>query len=462
MTIIEKNVLNTIGTIESLFSENFYEVTSAFRTLTKTVAKTQYKEDGLFFEFVKMEPTSRTERHQIMFSNSIPLKFANYARAINFNLNDSKYNFSVGFSGYTKVSGYLREFTTNYLDEFPRSYYRAVIIRNSDHALSGFFNHNNSLKIGDSTYGSGVLEITIKDVNLHLFTYTSEETKKSYFIIESQNETSYSEFISIQDELILSIIYLTGCFLGKNIYILGSKDKYFETDYILALKHFFDDLKDGHAAIPNVMLQHEAKVPVKRFPVNSLENLIHKILDSLVYKRAILLICQAHTEPPYVTSTLYSVALETITNEIFEEIKNKIIPINNKEIAKKLRNSLKKVLVEYKSLLTEDAFTKISYDLDRINSPTNKQKLLAPFTHFGITLPSKDMVAIEKRNDFLHGRIPEVDNNHSLSLTNGRLLFCINCLVLKHVGFAGYVTYTPTIYQFNNNIEVDDNLIREI
>ncbi|WP_153800392.1 hypothetical protein [Foetidibacter luteolus] len=318
------------------------------------------------------------------------------------------------------------------------------------------------MKIGTSTYGSGVLEINIKGTQLNLFSYKSKETKNSYFIIETQDKCSYSNFISLQDEIILAITYLTGTFLGKEIYIIGSDTNTFEKNSVLSLKRFFDDLKNGYAAIPDVTLQHQVNAPVIRFSVKCLESLITELIDSLVYKRTLLLLCQAHTEPAYVTSTLYSVALETITNKISEEIKEKIKPIKEKEISNNLRCELKKALQEFKAKLSDEAFTKITSDIDRINSPTNKQKLLQPFKHLNITLPSKDIEAIERRNDFLHGRIPEQDDKHYLSLTNGRLLFCINCLVLKHIGFEGYVVYHPSIYQFNNNLKIEESLIRKV
>ena len=182
----------------------------------------------------------------------------------------------------------------------------------------------------------------------------------------------------------------------------------------------------------------------------------------MVYKRTLLLICQAYTEPPYVISTLYSVALETITNKISEEIKEKIKPIKEKEISQSLRQELKQTLLTFKDKLTDEAFNKVASDIDRVNSPTNKQKLLQPFKHLNVKLPSKDIEAVERRNDFLHGRIPEENDKHYLSLINGRLLFCINCLVLKHIGFEGYIIYHPSIYQFKNNLRIEESLIRKI
>ena len=179
------------------------------------------------------------------------------------------------------------------------------------------------------------------------------------------------------------------------MFFIGSNTKSFEKTSLLSLKSFFDDLKNGTPAIPDIKLQYKVDQPVIRFPLKSLENLINELINSVDYKRTLLLICQAHTEPPYVMSTLFSVALETITNKISEEIKEKIKPIKEKEIAENLREKLKQTLLEFKSKLTEEAYNKITSDINRVNSATNKQKLLQPFKHLNIKLHSKDMEAIE-------------------------------------------------------------------
>ena len=152
MQTIEKQVTDTIRTIESFFSECYYEVSCAHDTLNKAVAKTQKKDEGFFFEFSKMTLPSQDERHKITYAPTLPINFANNFKSIEFDLSKAKYTLSVGFSGYTSVSGYIKEFTTDSLKNHGNSYYRAVIIRESDYALSGFFAHNNTMQIGTTSY----------------------------------------------------------------------------------------------------------------------------------------------------------------------------------------------------------------------------------------------------------------------------------------------------------------------
>lgn len=462
--IIEKNISQTIECLEKFFKRSFYEVRFDHPSIDKSVVKTVNTDKGLFFEFAKMILTSQKDSLKLFDKDDEIIEFSDFYTKLYFKINAcSEFKFTVGNSGYTTVSGYINDFTTNNLENFDNGFYRAVIITSEeDFILSRYIDRKYSLKVGTTEYGSGVLECTIQKQKLHLFNYSDEVTKKTYFIIESCEKTDYEKFSSILDEIVLGITYLTGTFLGNDIYILGSSKKDFKENSVLSLKSFFDELKSGYMAIPNIMTQHELNVPVIVFSEEVFSDFINELCRSLTYKRTVLLLCQAHTEPHYIKSALYSVALETITNEISPLIEKKCNPISSKSLSKKIRNDLKTSLDKFKDEITQDAFKKISSDIDRINSPTNKQKLNAPFEYFDITLKQKDIDAISNRNDFLHGRIPESADKHLLPIISGRLLFCVNSLILKIVGFKGYIMYHSIMYKINNKLDFDELPIRKI
>jgi hypothetical protein len=465
MGIIEKKVSRTIDTIETFFNENFYQVNFAHESVDKAVAKTTRKDDGLYFEISKMILTAQKSADKFFDDDDKTIEFQNFNKKILFNIQScSKVNFSVGLAGYTTVSGCINEFKTDKLDDYSNAYYRAVIVSSEDFQIGKYF-HCEKLKIKDAIYYSRILELSIQGIKLHVYPYSDKVTKRNYFFIETQEKEDYSKFEGILDEIVLAFTYLTGTFLGHEIYTLGSNDISFDSNQInqiLGLKKFFDDLKSSFQIIPHVILFHELNVKVQLFETKYIELLVCELCKSLIYKRTILLICQANTEPHYVKATLYSVALETITSLIAENIIEKINPIRDKEIAKKIRTDLKATLKNHELSIDIEAFKKIESDIERINSPTNKKKLLAPFEHFNLKLPQKDVDAIERRNDFLHGRIPESADRHFLPLTNSRLLFCINCLCLKQLGFSGYIMYHPVMYQVNNKIEPEEYPIRKV
>lgn len=464
MEIIEKKLRFSIDKIESLSKEKYFEVCFDHLSIDKAVAKTLLTEKGFYFEFAKMILTSQDDMHKLFDNNDKIIQFKNFYTKINFKINQcAEFTLSTSLSGSTDVKGYINDFTTNHIETFPDGYYRAILLTKHKFTVSKYFGHSKGLKVRDTTFGSGIIDLTINTIQLQIFGYYDEVTSKNYFIIETVVKCKYQDFVKFLDDIILSIAYLTGEFLGKSIFVLASNDNNFEKNELLCLKSFYDDLNNGIAVIPDF---HFLKDIVGNMNDIASPELISKLAEeiskNIIFKRTILLICQAHSEPSYVKATLFSVALETITNLIYEQIEAANKPVQDPKLSKKIRISLKKTLDEYKSEITEEAYEKFCNDINRLNSLTNKQKLLLPFKYLGFSLPIKDREAIEKRNDFLHGRIPENGNKHNLPITIGRLLFCINFLVLKHIDFSGYIFYPAVMYQHNNKLPIDELPLRKI
>jgi pyridoxal/pyridoxine/pyridoxamine kinase len=170
----------------------------------------------------------------------------------------------------------------------------------------------------------------------------------------------------ILDDIILSITYLTGFFLGESIFVLGSDNMNFRKNELLCLKSFNEELKDGITTIPQIKFQIEVTGTNDLTSPKVIALLSEEISKNLVYKRTILLLCQAHSEPHYVKATLYSVALETVTNLILELIEEKHKPIQNNVLAKQIRNDLSKTLDKYKSDLDSKAYDKFNNDITAV------------------------------------------------------------------------------------------------
>lgn len=463
MEQLEKKIQGSIDKIETLFKDKYYEVKFDHISVDKAVVKTIHNEKGYYFEFAKMVLTSQKDAHKLFDSDDETIEFSDFYTKIYFKINQCKgFNFSVNLSGSTNVKGYIKGFTTNHIEENKNGYYRAIIITKEKFTVSRYFFPSKSLKVRDTIYGSGIIDTEINNICLQLYGYDDKVTRKNYFIIETTSQCNYQNFLDIIDDIILSITYLTGIFLGNSVFVLGSKNDNFEKNDLLCLKSFYEDLKDGLATIPEIHFQRDIVGIDNIISPKLIATLTQEISKNLIYKRTILLLCQAHTEPHYIKASLYSVALETITNLIFELIETKHKPIQDKTLAKQIRDDLALTLANYKTKISIETFEKFSNDINRLNSLTNKQKLLLPFTHFGCKLPPKDIDAIEKRNDFLHGRIPDNADRHYLPIIVGRLLFCVNYLTLKYIGFTGYIFYPATMYQFNNKLEIDEKPLRRI
>jgi len=462
MRQIKKEVNNTIKVLEDFFDERFYTAKFDHISVDDALVKTIKTDQGFYFESNKMVLTSHKDTRKLFDRDDEDIILRNFSQSIIFNIRGcSEVNFSVKSTGPSTLSGIIKEFKTDKFSDYKEGYFRATLITNKNFNLASYLGTNIDLEINKVAYGSGVIEFKVKGVEFQIFSYEKEKGNKFYFI-ENANKLTYEDFVNVLDEIILGVTYLTGEFLGSEIYILGSHNSSFIDSSVISLKRFFDELKDGYMAVPFSIFQSQCELPIKVFGEISFGNLITKMCESLIYKRAILLICQAHTEPSYVQSALYSVSLETITNEISPLIESKVNPIKSKSLAKMLRKDLLQVLETYEDELTANAKRKIEGDISRINSPTNKQKLNAPFDYYDIKLSEKDIDAIARRNDFLHGRIPEEYDYHELRLINARLLFCINALILKSIQYSGYIMYHPSMYQLNNKVEADELPIRSI
>ena len=196
--IINKNISESIECLEKFFEHRFYEVRFDHQSIDKSVVKTINTDKGLFFEFAKMILSSTKDSLKLFDKDDEIIEFADFYTKLYFKINAcSEFKFTVGNSGYTTVSGYINDFTTNNLANFDNGFYRAILITNEeDFVLSSYVGRKYSLKIGSTEYGSGVLECTIQEQKLHLFNYTDEVTKKAYFIIESYEKTDYENFSS--------------------------------------------------------------------------------------------------------------------------------------------------------------------------------------------------------------------------------------------------------------------------
>ena len=194
-----------------------------------------------------------------------------------------------------------------------------------------------------------------------------------------------------------------------------------------------------------------------------------KIFKEDDYATLILLVLEANVSSLILKPAGYSVALEKITNIIVKENKG-LKPIPNKKISKELRKRLTNVLTslskDIKELGNEDSLVILQKNIDKINNPTNRDKLTKPFEIYGIELSDGDLNAIDNRNNFLHGRNIDIDENTDEFLEilqiSIRLNKLINKLILKHIGFSGVVINHLKHNESSFGFKINEKLFEEI
>ena len=107
-----------------------------------------------------------------------------------------------------------------------------------------------------------------------------------------------------------------------------------------------------------------------------------------------------------------------------------------------------------------------------MNQQTNKARLRAPFDLLGIKLLDADIAILETRNDFLHGRHPDITKagplrserriNLDLFYASTRFYTLLNMLILKWVGFDNYVVNFPVIQSGATGIKLREEPYRKV
>lgn len=162
--------------------------------------------------------------------------------------------------------------------------------------------------------------------------------------------------------------------------------------------------------------------------------------DESLMHAANLIISGMGNSDPLQQGALYSVALETLTTTLGQVKSKELKPISEKETSQAFVAELKAVLASYSQKISEEALIILGKNIDGVNRPTNRDKLVKTFELYGIELTEEDKETIDKRNDYLHGRNP-LDLKHTFELTqiSLRLHTLIVALLLKYVGYEGHI-----------------------
>jgi hypothetical protein len=106
--------------------------------------------------------------------------------------------------------------------------------------------------------------------------------------------------------------------------------------------------------------------------------------------------------------------------------------------------------------------------ISNINSPTNREKLISPFTVFNIPLAEIDKEVLEYRNQFLHGNInlKSQKNRKEYSMNSFeislRLLTLLNMVIMKMAGHKGYIINHVKTQEWGLGKKIDKNYYRKI
>lgn len=384
-----------------------------------------------------------------------------------FNRYGSSNNFTV------KSTSKIPIYELNFCSNTEITYYRFLI--NTEKAQIFNYLETNKFTDEDATHRFGYLEFTVGDEKIRL--YQKKYMERHYFIIDSSQKIQLDKFAEICYSVMLGYGFLSSKFYQNEAFFVTSGSDQFdvvnEISYLQLRPSSLSVLNPIHSN-PFSYIEDKKMISEKGKIFTVMNSIVFskfctKIYEDINYRTVLLLILEANTATLILNPAGYSVALERMTNIIARE-NNGLKPISDKGIANKFRNALKETLIKFKeeikTLENDDAITIFEKKINNINSPTNKDKLIKPFEIYGIKLNDGEKRAIGSRNTFLHGNNvraeKEISEDVEIHKTSLRLNKLVNKLVLKHLGYQGYVINHLKYNEDNFNEIIEEELFERI
>ena len=311
----------------------------------------------------------------------------------------------------------------------------------------------------DSIYTSaGLIEARFGKSTYHLFKYERPNTDECYLFIDNLQPDNFTAFRHNTNAMITALGFITGnLYLDEYFYQTINPAKDYEIEYICYQR--LEPSAITHQAILDPSRFREyAEHSGQAFIIEELglnmscevfSSLCMKITDSLEFSRCCRLMIEGNqAKQSLLRAGIYSIGLETITGMVNEEHQDKVNPISDKKLAKKVIDKMLLALQEYDGFIDNYGLDILKSKLNNLNAPTNAKKLSKPFEIYGINLTKADLDILNHRNKFLHGTSPFAEDELpgktlELGLIVARLWGLLNMLMLKYVGYRGHVKNLP-------------------
>lgn len=310
------------------------------------------------------------------------------------------------------------------------------------------------------------------------------QTQKCYLIFESNKKQAFREFSKKIFALRVSLGYIIGNFAGNRGYFFsyGNIERKnfnsfcFETQRG-EIKNFMQPINRNPYAWLTTRNKRKAEYIYKKYKLRTLSiaefSKLYKItLENDDFLAILLLMLESSESSLLLRPGGYSIILESLSSIIVGREDEKLNPIISKAEAKKFRTELLEVLKSYENNKFFKDNKTLKVRLDNINQVTNKEKLVLPFKILKINLLDEDIKIINSRNDFLHGRIPDYRNlgldrninekDRDMYYASVRFYTIINMLILKFIGYDGYVLNFSKIFEKETTYIVREDYYRKV
>ncbi|NQU80317.1 MAG: hypothetical protein HQ543_02210, partial [Bacteroidetes bacterium] len=313
-----------------------------------------------------------------------------------------------------------------------------------------------AVKIGSITHYR-YFNILINGVTYDCYCHENKDLNTTYLFIESMAEVVIEEFKECADVILHCIAVFNGDWYRDDLFIYSRKideeewkgyksfQFHFVGKSIIAKYKICDSLRCSQY-LEHIGQNKNSKKLCAGMDFEIFSTIAAKIYKNSKIKKIIELLIEGSSAKNLVLrASVYSVAIETLTNIVYNENEQALKPIDDEDLAQKVSQKLLEVIDEYSTFMTDEAINILTKKINNINKPVNVDRLTKSFSILGIKLNDHDENTLRTRNKFLHGSTPfknfeidkEKENEFILLTTKLRLLICM--LLLKYLGYKGHI-----------------------
>lgn len=303
---------------------------------------------------------------------------------------------------------------------------------------------------------------------------------KGYYIIDSLQAIDFEDFSEYCFSIKQALGFVTTHMPGGEEIIFTEENAFYYCNY---LRPQIDSMYSPLNWNPHSILYDKKEIAesyinkLTKLKLEEFSTLVSAIHNNQELSATIILLLEASSIRSFlIIPIVFSVVVESLSKIISQVENEKEYPIDNKNVADSLKEDLTKIVDSYSDKVSNEGILKIKRRINEINKPivkehlTNIEKLTLPFEQVNIKLTVNDIKAIEHRNDLLHGNIllerkelkSESDINNYMGYISGKLFTLISALILKYIGYEGYIINYAKFYEDLCEIETIEEYFRLI
>ncbi len=303
---------------------------------------------------------------------------------------------------------------------------------------------------------------------------------KGFYVFECLQEQSYDEFSEVCFSIQQAIGFISKVMVGGEKFTFDDVGNCYYSNHIRpALKGMYSPITTNPFSYSHVGkdVAEFYLNKLTRISLNNFSNLVCKIHNEPEFSVAILVMLEATSiRSLLIIPSSFTVVIEQLSKHLSIEEIGLEKPISDSMLSDKITKQLHKVIDDYSKNLTETNILKLKRRLNEVNKSikkehlTNNEKLTRPFEQLGIRLTLHDIAIIEHRNDLLHGDIllkkaqikDEEKTNLYLTYVSAKLFTLISKLILKSIGYDGYVYNQAKYLEKHMSIKTDEEYFEKI